>query len=278
MRGMFRRLGAPAAVVGAFFLCGLELGCARPVPPDTFTGISLAESEVDGLWSATLQVLPRMGFVPERQDRALGLIETQPVTSQHFFEGWRHDVDDSYSFAQASLQTIERKVTVRFRRMPDGRRREVLVQVDVFRRQPPERQLTSTSAALVLYSSTLPPVEYGEFGEYSVTHHEPLGRDAAMERYILERIMRIAAPDDFEYISPLAAPTTPATSAASPAAPTSPGTAVPAQSGGLQPIDSSAGSPRNEPHPAAANPGAAQPTTPPAAPAQSSGQLEQVPG
>lgn len=180
--------------------------CTRPIPPEGPTAVAAAEPDLDALWTAALTVLNRMDLTPERQDRATGVIETLPTTSQQFWEWWRRDVVDSYSYAEANLHTMQRKATVRFRRLPDRRRWQVEVQIDVFRIQVPERQMTATSSALTLYSAAMPSTEGLRLDPAVARYAAPMGRDGAMEQLILDRILRVAGAADYETIEPTTAP------------------------------------------------------------------------
>jgi hypothetical protein len=181
------------------FLLAFVGACTRPMQPDSPTAVVISDPDLDLLWDASLSVLTRLDFVPERQDRAIGIIETLPTVSQQFWEWWRRDVHDDYSRLQADLQTIHRKVTVRFRRTTDENRWEVDVQVDVYRLQSPDRQLTSSAAALHYFTDTLPTTEGLRPEPRGTTWRESLGRDAALERYLLRRILRMADILDHEY-------------------------------------------------------------------------------
>jgi hypothetical protein len=96
------------------------------------------------------------------------------------------------ALAAASLQSIQRQATVRFLRADDGGPWRIDVRVEVTRIHVPERQMTATSAALGLYSAVLPTTEGLTLEQAGSRTAEPLGRDGAMERFILERILRVA--------------------------------------------------------------------------------------
>lgn len=177
-------------------------GCARPIQPEAPTAAAASEADLDAIWNAALMVLSRMDLRPDRMDRASGVIETQPTTTQQFFEFWRRDVIDRYAYAEAQMHTMRRKATVRFRRLPESQRWQVEVQVDVERWQAPDRQFTSTSSALAVYSSHLPTTEGERMAQNLAIYWEPAGRDAAMERLILDRILRMSGTVDFEYVEP----------------------------------------------------------------------------
>lgn len=181
-------------------------GCARPIAPDTPTAAAVSQSELDTLWQATLDVLMRMELPPDRQDRANGVIETLPVTSKQFWEFWRRDVADPYSQAVSDLQTIQRKVIVRFSRLPTPERWRVEVEVPVYRMQMPERQLTSSSTAIELYGSTVPTTTGEIVPRQRVAYLEPLGRDAALEDRILDLILSQSGATEYELVDSTPAP------------------------------------------------------------------------
>ena len=184
--------------IGAITWLG-PASCVRPPQPDTPTAANVANADLEALWDASLRVLHRMDMQPERQDRATGVIETLPTTTKQFWEFWRDDCADSYGQTLADVQTIQRRAIVRFRRLAPESRWQVDVQVDVFRLQRPERQLTSTSSVLEAYSSLLPTTEGQIAGRSELAYLEPMGRDGAMEQQILRMIMRQSQTLDFDY-------------------------------------------------------------------------------
>jgi len=165
-------------------------GCGRPVRPEVATSAPAYGEELDALWDAALSVLEKHQFQPDRQDRAAGIIVSKPTTSRQWGEFWRQDVDphDSYSMAEASLQTIQRQATVRFIKGDEGWR--VGVQVDVSRLDMPESQITTASSAIMAFSGTLPTNEGQNIKDPKVRKTwEPLGRDGDMEEILLDRIL-----------------------------------------------------------------------------------------
>lgn len=164
------------------------LGCRRPEEPDGVTVASVSDDELEWAWDAALSVLRKHDFRPSRQDRALGVIETLPTTSQHWSEFWRQDVADTYSLAHAALHTTQRKATVRFVRASDGW--DVEVQIDVYRLSMPESQITSASSALQAFSGVLPTTEGRVFQDTRLQRHwVHLGRDAGLEARLLRRMI-----------------------------------------------------------------------------------------
>lgn len=163
-------------------------GCQRPIPPEGPTVAVVEErSEVNPLWDSTIAVLRKCDFRIDRQDRSQGVITTQPVTSMQWFEFWRQDVAHPYDYLQASLDTIERKVTVKFR---NGNNWTIDVQVDVYRMNSPDVQITTASSAVHALSGLLPTTEgqvypHAREGEQWV----PMGRDGNMEARLMQRIL-----------------------------------------------------------------------------------------
>lgn len=183
------RLLAPAVV-----LLALHAGCAAPTQPERTTSSPVYSEELEPLWEATLSVLLKHDFLPQRQDRAMGIITTKPTTSRQYGEIWRQDVDplDSYSMAEANLQTIQRQATIRFVHAEQGWQLEV--QVDVFRLSMPESQVTTASSAIQAFSGVLPTTEGRIARDPGIRKHwVPLGRDQHMEERLLDRILTAAA-------------------------------------------------------------------------------------
>lgn len=185
IRGM--RRGILILAVGAALGAG---ACVRPAQPTTPTAANVPDADLDAMWDATLSVLGRIEWRPDRQDRATGMIETVPATTKQIWEFWREDVADPYSQTLADLQTIQRKAIVRFRKVGEPKQWQVDVEVDVYRLQQPERQITSTSSGLEAFSSQLPTGEGQMLMRGSGNYLEPLGRDGAMEQKLLAMIMR----------------------------------------------------------------------------------------
>ncbi len=175
-------------------LLALQVGCEKPVQPERLTAAPIYSEELEQLWEATLSVLLKHDFLPQRQDRAMGIITTRPATSRQYGEFWRQDVDptDSYSMAEANLHAIQRQATVRFvRSEPDW---QLEVQVDVFRLSRPESQVTTASSAIQAFSGVLPTTQ-GQTSRDPRTRKQwvLLGRDQDMEERLLDRILAAAA-------------------------------------------------------------------------------------
>jgi len=150
------------------------------------------DAQQDALWEAAQDVLRKHRFALDRVDRAAGVITTQPVTSQHWFEFWRRDVGTSRDAMESSINPLRRWVEVTFAREEDGAWSEVAVMVHKERLSSPDRQFNSTGAAYQFFGDSLPATT----GQYRVTTTDDrwldLGRDAAMEDRVLGEITQKA--------------------------------------------------------------------------------------
>lgn len=154
----------------------------------------MAESsdQSEALWEAIQETLRRGRFRLDQVDRHAGLVTTMPETSQQFFEFWRHDVDTKEDLWESTLNLIRRRVHVNLARAEDGRSGELGVTVYKERFSSPDRQFNSTGAAYQLFGDRLPSTT----GQEKVTSADDqwleLGRDPAMEDYLLRAILERA--------------------------------------------------------------------------------------
>ncbi|MFQ6048761.1 MAG: hypothetical protein ACE5K7_05295, partial [Phycisphaerae bacterium] len=170
------------------------VGCQRPAVPGQPAAVELQGVQFEGLWQTALEVLRRYDFRPDRQDRRAGIITTHPTTSQQWFEFWRRDAIGPYQFAEASLHTIRRQVTVRIQRGGEPTACRLGVQVDTYRYSAPERQVTTASGALQIFGEKLPTAQ-GQLQPRAVGQHwVPLGRDPLLEAELVKRIVWLYRP------------------------------------------------------------------------------------
>lgn len=168
------------------------------MPPESPTCSVVPADQLDSLWEASLRVLRLHDFRPDRQDRATGIITTFPTTSMQWHEPWRADVADSYSLAMSSMHTVQRQVTVRFVRDAErpgerpgapGDGWMLDVEVEVFLLNVPDYQITTASSALRSFTGDLPTVTGEATGSRAARRWVSIGRDAAMESRLLDRIL-----------------------------------------------------------------------------------------
>lgn len=195
---------APITFAPLVVACALPLwGCRAPAPPTGPTTAVVHVADYDAFVDSTLSVLRRYDFPPERVDRLHGQIVSTPTTGGQWFEWWREDSRGGYQLLESSLHTIRRVVTVDIEPLdtpadaapttsapetdvatPGAYR--VRVQVDKSRYSAPERQITTTSGALRIYSAAVPTAEGRRAPRRPLW--TPLGRDALLEEWLLTKI------------------------------------------------------------------------------------------
>lgn len=166
--------------------CFAPPGDPGPVQADVY--VDSAE-DFDALWETTLRVLKRWHLTPDRQDPRHGVITTEPITTQQWFEFWRHDAMGPYQWLESSMHTVQRLAKIQIERLPESGRYRVNVVVDVFRMSAAERQVTTPSGALVMYSEKLPTEQGEPLKPHENVHWVHLGRDPKMEGVLLQRIL-----------------------------------------------------------------------------------------
>lgn len=203
-------------------------GCAT-TPPVVTEEPTLARVQVadrEAFFDNTLSLLRQCDLPAERIDRSAGLIVTKPTTSGQWFEPWRVDAQGAGNVLESSLHTISRTVTIRLRASgasgdapadalgsapapadplasapapadrsadADGAAPRYVLSVDVqkSRFQTPERQVTTASGALAMFSDSVPTTEGVREQRSGRAHWRSLGRDARLEQYLLARILAL---------------------------------------------------------------------------------------
>ena len=177
---------ATAMVLGLAVV--MVAGCQQPRPSMTVVSAEVGGVGYDRLWDVSLEVLRRYNLVPDRQDMRAGVMTTQPVTCAQWFEVWRPEVVDSRSKLEASLHTIRRQAEVTFGEPGVEGARRVSVRVDVYRYSLPERQVTTASGALRIFSAKTPTLaDGGGEGRWVL-----LGHDSHLEAELLGRIATLS--------------------------------------------------------------------------------------
>ncbi len=192
---MFVRLLRMNVVV---VLIALMAGCLGPRRDNYQSSRSVAiadpSPQADQVWEAVQETLRRHRFRLDRVDRRAGVLTTMPVTSQHLFEFWRHDVDTWPDLWESTLNPLRRWVEVTVAREEDNTWKTLTVVVHKERLSSPDRQFNSTGAAYQYFGDSLPSTE----GVVRVTAEHDVwldeGRDPAMEEYLLRAILERAGP------------------------------------------------------------------------------------
>lgn len=144
-----------------------------------------------------MTVLREHDFQPRRLERDKGLLVAGPTTAGQWFEIWRNDTRGKYNTAEANLHTVRHTVTLRLDpASSDGEatdRYVLSVQADKERLSALERQVTTTGAALTIFSERA-PTEEGYRDPLSATQQwVPRGRNGELESYLLNRIVEATA-------------------------------------------------------------------------------------
>ena len=153
------------------------------------TRSSEGEPEADAAWEAVKFTLRSARFRLDRVDRAAGVITTTPMSSQHFFEFWRRDVDTFHDWIDATINPVRRRVTVTL--APDDAERTATLTVEVRKERlsAPDRQFNSPGAAYEFFGSRLPSTT----GKAKISAEDEkwidAGRDPAMEARLLRIIL-----------------------------------------------------------------------------------------
>jgi len=198
------------AKIGLGLLVGMSalvIGCQTPTQPTGPTEMVLDIPDYDAFVDASLSVLRRYDFPPDRVDRPRGLVVTEPATSGQWFEFWRIDSQGGYQTLESSLHTLRRKVTVSIlpantdntdaqpttrtaaaEPAPSSRQYRLQVQVNKERYSAPERQITTASGALGIYNERIPTSEGLRKASSRGAHWIPLGRDPLLEAVLLAEL------------------------------------------------------------------------------------------
>ena len=156
--------------------------------------MTLHAADKDVLIDETLTLLRELDFPPDRVDRQAGTIAAGPSTGGQWFEIWRRDVYGGYQILESSMHTIRREVGVTIEPVSgdaDSDEYRLSVEVKKFRYSAPDRQVTTASGALAIYSERVPTTE-GLRNAASRGHSwVPLGRDGLLEKALLSRIAEL---------------------------------------------------------------------------------------
>jgi len=111
---------ASSLIACALMICALILaGCAEqqkyePVEQIYVPGVNKVEA-----MQIAEDVLVNMHFTVEKADTESGIITTKPLPGAQFFELWRSDNIDSFSAAEANLQSIRRTARLNIKPQDD---------------------------------------------------------------------------------------------------------------------------------------------------------------
>ncbi len=176
----------------ALSLC-MTVGCLGPKRNDyqSAQAISLAKGSVesDALWIAIQDTLRQNRFRLDQVDRREGVITTMSVSSQHWFEFWRHDVNSRPDLWESTVNPMRRWVQARVTRNSQGEDSELTISVYKQRFSSPDRQFNYSAAAYEFFGLSLPATT----GDAIITDDRnqwlDVGQDPAMEDYLLHKTL-----------------------------------------------------------------------------------------
>lgn len=143
----------------------------------------------DASWEAVKSALRDARFRLDRVDRAAGVITTSPMSSQHFFEFWRHDVDTFHDWVDATINPLRRRVTVTLASEGAEQPATLTVEVRKERLSAPDRQFNSPGAAYEFFGSRLPSTTGKPKISASDETWVDAGRDPDMEAWLLRSML-----------------------------------------------------------------------------------------
>ena len=129
-----------------------------------------------------------MLFVIDKADTRHGYIRTQPLPGAQFFELWRSDNAGSFNWVEANLHSVRRTAELNVSRQDD--KLCIGCQVRVQRLTLPEREITSTARAYMMFSRSTSRMQSLELhsGQRKQAAWVDLGEDAELAGRILEHI------------------------------------------------------------------------------------------
>ncbi len=188
--GTVRRSVALVLVLSG--LSGLLLpGCQAPPAAGGPTDMLMRIPDHSAFMDATLSLLRRYDLPAAAVDRERGTIVTARATSGQWFEPWRIDSQGSYQVLESSLHTMARTASITITPAAEGDDQDtyrVAVQVEKWRYSAPERQITTASGALAIYSEDVPTAGGARRADGRGVTWVPLGRDGLLEAYLLAKL------------------------------------------------------------------------------------------
>lgn len=169
-------------------------GCQLASPVLALQRPLTLSDDPNSLWKISKRELINRGFKIDRFDRRSEVIETYPLTSKQWFEFWRHDVVDDDSLAEASLQTIRRRVKLSLASTPSGQTQlDCQVTVQRLASHPDiDRRISRAKDIFASSKGRMPTLQSWADRKKYPQEWIPLGRDESLETEILRHIEKIS--------------------------------------------------------------------------------------
>jgi hypothetical protein len=174
-------------LAGLGILAAVLAGCGKPQMMQA-QPVCLEAISRDKLMQVVEKMLFSMRFEIEKYDVENGVIRTRPLSGGQFFELWRSDNAGGFNAAESNLQSIRRTVEFVFQQQQTGvcMRCEVTTQ----RLSLPEEPIQGYYSSSALYTASSQSKQQLNVDTKRLEKMKwiDLGRDAALEQKILQRI------------------------------------------------------------------------------------------
>lgn len=170
-------------------------GCALPGRPLTAPGpvavtnpLMVATRNEELVWERAVDVLHDFQFEIARENRLGRMIETIPKVGSGVLEPWHHDSVTLEDRLESSLQSIRRIAHVSLQ--PDDSGQGFLVGVAVYKELEHLPGIAGNSPGAATFSESTPLMRDLDpvVGQTSPSVWVPVGRDAALEHAMLQRL------------------------------------------------------------------------------------------
>lgn len=189
------RFRFPLALATVMVVAGCSTSRRTELVSERNITMPARSADADRLWDAVCDTLREHRYRLDRVDRNTGVVTTLPVISAHVLEFWRKDVATRHDLWESTLNPIRRWAEVTVSAAGDETWAGVSIRVHKERLSSPDRQFNSTGAAYQYFGNQLPST----MGLARITEgHDQwlsIGRDGAMEDYLLGVIFERAGRD-----------------------------------------------------------------------------------
>lgn len=190
----------------ALVIWWVAAGCHRPVMPAGLSTMHLQldrPEHIDRVWEAARDAVRDVGFKASVVDRSSGRFTTDALLSPHFFEFWRRDARTAYDRLESTIAPIRRKVEVSITPADEPTAATLTVTVTRERLSSPDRQFNESVAIFQFFGHVLPRADTGQPITPQQDRWVEIGRDPALEQYLIRRIVRAAQPRSTKGVLPL---------------------------------------------------------------------------
>ena len=175
-------------IISFLSLCFFLFGCTKQEQLEAVDNLCVESLDKEYVMEKAEGVLAGMHFGIDKADVSAGYIRTQPLEGGQFFEFWRQDNMDSYSFSESNLHSLRRIVELEFQ--PQNGQVCVEGTARTYRLSLPESEninVTQASEVFTRDQSRLLAFELSEYQRANISWVE-LGEDEALKSEILHRI------------------------------------------------------------------------------------------